>query len=195
MRVEVYGSLLSSAERVKSPLGKGLMRELGKQERIGWKLSFDKRSTRWNSAVLNLAWTGNHYTTVFQVDTVGYDAVMEREMGQTTARRWKQGNAVSFGSNRPFTLTSDYGDTIIFIVPCEERKIEPAYETDEYYKVVKKGIEESYEDTPHMERKNLEVLEKAVVESQPKAKTPPLPEFPDFLTSSPKRQVGKVSVR
>jgi len=86
MRIEVYGSLLYSEQREKPPLRKGMIIELGKQPRIGWKLSFDKFSSTWGEAVLNFVWTGNkddvYYTTVYEVDTVGYDAVMEREMGK-----------------------------------------------------------------------------------------------------------------
>jgi len=180
MRVEVYGSLLNSKEREKPPLGKGMMIELGKQERIGWKLSFDKLSKKRKEAVLNFVWTGNkkdvYYTIVYQADTVAYDAIMEREMGKTTAEEWKQGRAVSFGSYRPFTLASEFGDTEVFIIPCEERKRTPTNRGTNYFKTVEEGIEESYKDIPHMKAKNLEVLEKAVDESPTvKAKNPPTP--------------------
>ena len=168
MRIEVYGSLLNSKEREKAPLEKGMMIELGKQERIGWKLSFDKLNRR-EEAVLNLVWTGNkndaYYTTVFQIDTVACGAIMEREMGMTNAEEWKQGLAVKFGSYRPFTLASEFGNTEVFIIPCEERKRIPTNREARYFKTVKEGIEESYKDIPHMKAKNLDCLEKAVDES------------------------------
>ena len=174
IRVEVYGSLLNSGQREKNPLKKGMMTELGKQERIGWKLSFDKRSVNrdgefYNEAVLNFVWTGNqkdvYYTTVYQVDTAGYDAVMKREMGENTAKKWKQGEAVK-DSYRPFILASDFGDTVVFIIPCDERQLTPSNRQTKYYKTVKEGIEENYEYSPNMKAKNLEAFEKAVDESQ-----------------------------
>ena len=169
MRIEVYGSLLNSKEREKTPLGKGMMIELGKQERIGWKLSFDKLSKTWKGAVLNFVWTGNkkdiYYTTVYQADTVAYDAIMEREMGKSTAKEWKQSGEVAIGSYRPFTLASEFGDTEVFIIPCEERERTPTNRETKYFKTVKEGIEESYKDIPHMKAKNLVGLERAVDES------------------------------
>jgi hypothetical protein len=174
MRVEAYGSLLNSKQREKPPLKKGMMIELGKQERIGWKLSFDKRSRNnesefYREAVLNFVRTCDqkdvYYTTVYQVDAVGYDAVMEREMGPTNAKRWKQHEKINGESYyRPTELDSDYGKTIIFIIPEEGRNRTPANKTDKYYNAVKAGIE-SYKDN-RMKAKNLENLEKAVKESQ-----------------------------
>lgn len=169
MRIEVFGSLLNSKEREKAPLRKGMMIELGKQERIGWKISFDKLSIKRKEAVLNFVWTGNkkdvYYTTVYQADTVAFDAIMALEMGETTAKEWKHGRAIEIGSYRPFTLASEFGNTAVFIIPCEERKRTPTNRETNYFKTVEEGIEESYKDTPHMKAKNLECLEKAVEES------------------------------
>jgi hypothetical protein len=52
---------------------------------------------------------------------------------------------------------------MVFIIPCDERKLTKANRTDKYYEAVKAGIE-SYKDN-QMKAKNLEVLEKAVDES------------------------------
>jgi hypothetical protein len=170
MRVEVYGSLLNSKEREKALSGKGIMIELGKQERIGWKLSFDKFSDTWEQAVLNLVQTNNpedrYYTTVYEVDDCAYCRIMDREMGKKTANKWRHHEEICADAYRPKQLDSKFGKTEIFYIPPEEvRKHIPTKEGATYVETVRDGIKESYEVEKQRDT-NLNALTKAVEESK-----------------------------
>ncbi len=168
MLIEVYGSLLSQDERKKI---KGTMTEKGRVERKGWKLSFDKKSFGQNEAVLNLVRTNNsndvYYTVVYEVDEGTYIEIMRREMGQGNAEKWKHGEAVSFNSYRPLRLESNLGTTQLFVIPENERLHTQTRSEDEYVVIVRRGIEESFKDMPKEKEANLQVLKKAVNESNP----------------------------
>ena len=165
--VEVYGSLLNSEERSKL-LRYGTCREVGKEKRVGWKLSFDKRSTSRGEAVLNFVQTGDQddvfYTTVFEVDEKVYEALLKREMGNQTAMRWKRNESIPDTSYRPIKIDSKFGKVNIFIIPETGRILTPTTHNADYVKIVKRGIEESYQG--EMKGVNLKALEKAVQESQ-----------------------------
>jgi len=167
--VEVYGSLLKSKQREKE-VKKGIMKEIGKVERRGWKLSFDRKSTERQEAVLNFVHTGNpedvYYTTVYEVDDNAYVDIMEREMGEQTAKIWKQGKRIGANNYRPIQLDSEFGKTEIFIIPDEGRKITKTNWEAGYVKTVRDGIEESYKDKPIQIEANLKALKRAVEESK-----------------------------
>jgi len=118
--VEVFGSLLNSEQREKT-FKKGIVREIGKLKREGWKLSFDRKSIEREEAVLNLVHTGNpedvYYTTIFEVDGNAYAEVMEREMGEKNAKKWNQGEKIGSNCYRPKSLDSEFGKTEVFIIP------------------------------------------------------------------------------
>lgn len=161
--VEVYGSLLNPNQR------KGIRtKEAGKVERTGWKLSFDRLSSRRGEAVLNLVETGDpeyvYYRTVYRVDGKAYNAILEREMGKPTGRKWKRGKRIDPNSYRPIQLDSEFGITDIFIIPEEGRRPTATNSNAIYVKIVRKGIEESH--CGHQREVNLQALERAVKESQ-----------------------------
>ena len=172
MRVEIYGSLLNSKEREKALSGKGIMIELGKEERIGWKLSFDKYSKTWNEAVLNFVYTGNqsdvYYTSIYEVDDCAYCRIMDREMGKITSNKWKHYEQIKDDSYRPKQLDSRFGKTDIFIIPEEGRKLTETCGEAKYVKVVRAGIKENYKNMPTMMEANLNVLKRAIEESKSK---------------------------
>ena len=174
--VEVYGSLLSQKERQEmlkeknTTKEKGSMKEIGKVERRGWKLSFDKYSEKKAHAVLNLVYTGNpkevFYTTVYEVDFIAYRKVMNREIGRQTTKRWKHGRLVDANSYRPIQLDSKFGITDIFIIPHHGRQRSYTHSKAKYAQKVRKGIEESYKDMPTQLKANLQALERAIKESK-----------------------------
>lgn len=173
--VEVYGSLLNSKEREKmldegeKEFGKkGIMREVGKVERKGWKLSLDRYSEKKKQAVLNLVYTGNsedvYYTTVYEVDSFAYKAIMKREMGKLTARRWQHGRLFEPNSYRPIQLDSEFGITDIFVIPYSGRQRAQTTSQASYVETVRKGIGQSYSGL--QKEVNLQALERAVKESK-----------------------------
>lgn len=169
--VEVYGSLLLSKEREEEILKeKGIMKEVGKVKRMGWKLSFDRRSVKRQEAVLNIVYTGNpedvFYTTVYKVDYDAYTKIMEREMGEQTAKRWKEGRLSDTNSYRPIQLDSEFGITDIFVIPFKGRQRAQTHLKANYVKTVRQGIEESYKGMPKEKEVNLEALGRAVEESK-----------------------------
>lgn len=168
--VEVYGSLLNPKERGKILAEKGAMKEIGKVERRGWKLSFDRYSEKKGQAVLNLVYTGNredvYYTTVYEVDQVAYKEIMKREMGEQTAKRWKHGRLIDANTYRPIQLDSEFGITDIFIIPYHGRQRSQTHSKADYVKTVRKGIEVSYTDITKLEKANLQALRRAVEESR-----------------------------
>lgn len=174
--VEVYGSLLNQKQRQEMLGGKntskeeGTMKEIGKVKREGWKLSFDRYSEKKEQAVLNLVYTGNpkdmFYTTVYEVDLIAYEKVLNREMGEQTAKRWKHGRLSDANSYRPIQLDSQFGITNIFIVPFHGRQRAQTHSKADYVKTVRKGIEESYKYMPTQKEVNLEALKRAVDESK-----------------------------
>ena len=169
--VEVYGSLLSAKQREFTLKGKGIMRERGKVERRGWKLSFDRYSCiKWKGAVLNLVFTNNpedvYYTTIYEVDDNAYESIINREMGKQTANEWKQKKAINCNSYRPIQLCSEFGISDIFIIPDEGREKLKANDEDKYVKTVREGIEESYNDKPAQLKANLKALDRAIKESK-----------------------------
>jgi hypothetical protein len=169
--IEVYGSLLNRDERKKI---KGTMTEKGKVERKGWTLSFDKKSFSRSEAVLNFVRTNNsndvYYTCVYEVDADTHTEVLRREMGQGNAEKWLHSEAVKFNSYRPLRLESNLGTTEIFVIPETERLLTPTSWDAEYVVIVRKGIDESFKDMPKEKAVNLQVLKKAVEESNRKGK-------------------------
>ena len=173
--IEVYGSLLLSLEREKTleRNGKpnGIMKEVGKVERKGWKLSFDRYSEKKKpaQAVLNLVYTGNQedvfYTTVYEVDLIAYRKILNREMGKYTAKRWKHGRLSDVSSYRPIQLDSEFGITDIFVIPFHGRQRAQTDSKASYVKTVQEGIEQSYTDEKQREA-NLKALKRAVEESK-----------------------------
>ena len=172
--IEIYGSLLSSKEREKTlkkaekEFGKnGLMREVGKVERKRWKLSFDRFSAK-KGAVLNFIYTGDledrYYTTVYQVNSIAYLAVMNREMGKLSAKLWRCGRLCDLNSYRPVQLCSNYGITDIFIIPYYGRQRTATTPDTLYVKTVREGIEKSYDE--EQKKVNLLALERAIRESK-----------------------------
>jgi len=149
---------------------KGTMKEIGRVERRGWKLSFDRYSEKKEQAVLNLVYTGNpgdvFYTTVYEVDFIAHRKVVNREMGEQTAKKWKHGRLIDANSYRPIQLDSEFGITDIFIIPHHGRQRSYAHSGDEYVRKVRKGIEESYKDTPTQLKANLHALDRAIEESK-----------------------------
>jgi hypothetical protein len=164
--VEIYGSLLNAREWNGS-LSKGSHREIGKEKRVGWKLSFDKLSSRRNEAVLNLVKTGNardvYYTTLFEVGDEVYEALLQREMGKTTCEKWKKREPIPDTSYRPIELDTKIGKSTIFIIPEAGRVTTPTSGKTRYVKAVKKGIEGLYHG--EMRETNLNALKRAIEES------------------------------
>jgi len=146
------------------------MKEVGKVERKGWKLSFDRYSEYKKQAVLNLVYTGNaedmFHTTVYEVDFIAYGKVLNREMGEHTVKRWKHGRLSDANSYRPIQLESEFGITDIFIIPFHGRQRAQTQWNADYVKKVREGIEESYKDMPMEKDVNLKALKRAVEESK-----------------------------
>lgn len=168
--VEVYGSLLNGEEREKTLKGKGVMKEVGKVKRTGWKLSFDRYSKCWEGAVLNFVYTGNqkdvYYTTVYEVDASAYEKVTNREMGEDTGEKWRRGRQVCDNSYRPIQLYSEFGISDIFIILFEGRKKKEANSEDKYVSQVREGIKEAYKEKPTRLKANLKALDRAIKESK-----------------------------
>jgi len=167
-RVEGYGSLLNCKERQKILCIGGMMKAIREIKRTRWKLSFDRRSIKRCEAVLNLVETGNHadiyWTKVYEVDDEAFNAIMDREMGRETARKWLCGKRIKPDSYRPIKMDSELGETYLFIILEEGRKLTPTSESSKYVQIVREGICESFSGE---ERDiNLKALEKAVIESK-----------------------------
>lgn len=169
--VGVYGSLLYSKEREKMLGKEGKMAKVGVVERKGWKLSFDRYSRTRREAVLNLVYTCNStdmlYSMIYRVDDLAYKLIMKREMGEQTVRKWQNGRLIGPNCYRPIQLDSKFGITDTFIIPDEGRERSKRTQTTRealYVDLVKKGIEESYDDEQC--DVNLRALERAVKESQ-----------------------------
>lgn len=164
--VEVFGSLLNPREW-DGLLANGSHREVGKEKRVGWKLSFDKMSSRRKEAVLNLVQTENaqdiYYTTLFEVDNTVYEALLHREMGKAICEKWKRGETIPDTSYRPVELDSHYGKAVVFTIPEAGRVPTPTTSESKYVRTVKKGIEALYQG--EMRDRNLKALEGAVNES------------------------------
>ncbi len=167
--IEVYGSLLNPKEW-RGQLAEGDHTEIGKEKRVGWKLSFDKQSSQRKETVLNLVHTDCaediYFTTLFKVDDAVYEAISEREMGKNTYQKWKKGEKIANTSYRPVELDSKFGKVVIFIIPESGRVRTPATEESSYVKIVTEGIEFSY--AGEMKDTNLKALEGAIRESKPK---------------------------
>jgi len=166
-RVEVYGSLLNCQERQRMLCTGGMMKAIGEIKRIGWKLSFDRRSIQRCEAVLNLVKTGDptdiYYTKVYEVNCEAFYAIMDREMGRGTARKWICSESIELDNYRPVKMESELGETHLFIIPEEGRKPTPTNESSNYVQIVRDGIFESFSGE---ERDiNLKALEKAVIKS------------------------------
>lgn len=165
--VEVFGSLLDPREW-NGLLANGSHREIGKEKRVGWKLSFDKMSSRRKEAVLNLVQTGNaqdiYYTTLFEVDSIVYEALLRREMDKASREKWEKGEVIPNASYRPVELESHVGKVVIFTIPEAGRFPTPTTSESRYVKTVKKGIEALYQG--EMRDTNLKALERAVSESK-----------------------------
>jgi len=166
--------LSSEREKTLERNGKpnGIIKEVGKVERKGWKLSFDRYSEKKKpaQAVLNLVYTGNQedvfYTTVYEVDLIAYRKILNREMGKQTAKRWRHGRLSDANSYRPIQLNSEFGITDTFIIPFNGRQRAQTHSKADYVETVKKGIEESYKDMPTEKEVNLEALRRAVEKSK-----------------------------
>ncbi len=170
--VEVYGSLLNSEQRQEILDEGGTIEEVGDIKRSGWKLSFDKRSRTWKEAVSNLVETGNnqdvYYTKVYKVDKKAFNAIMDREMGQESAEKWRQKKPIDSDSYRPVKMPSEFGDTTIFLIPEEGRQPTPTNTEAKYVNTVRKGIPESFKE--EKQETNLGALERAILESKQEAR-------------------------
>lgn len=167
--VEIYGSLLNSKQRHRT-LSKGeKMEEIGDIKRVGWKLSFDRYSKEHQEAVLNLVETKNKkeifYTKVFKVDQKALKAITEREMGPKTARKRQKGELIDLNSYRPIKMCSKLGETTIFLIPQEGRRLTATNKRADYVRIVKQGIKRCFEG-PKLAN-NLRMLANAVEQSQP----------------------------
>jgi hypothetical protein len=91
-------------------------------------------------------------------------------MGQGNAEKWLHSEAVKFNSYRPLRLESNLGTTEIFVIPETERLLTPTSWDAEYVVIVRKGIDERFKDMPKEKAVNLQVLKKAVEESNRKGK-------------------------
>jgi hypothetical protein len=165
--VEVYGSLLNCNERRGIFCAGGLMEARGEIKRNG-KLSFGRRSIQRCEAVLNFVKTGNpthvYYTKVYEVDKKAFYAIMIREMGLETARKFMCGKRIKPDDYRPVKMSSEFGETYIFVIPEEGRRLTLTNSEAPYVRIVREGIYESFSGG---EREvNLKALERAIVESQ-----------------------------
>jgi hypothetical protein len=145
----------------------GKMEEIGDNERIGWKLSFDRRNKE-GEAVLNLVHTKskeNFYTKVYKADEKAFQAIMNREMGKTTAEKWRKGESVDHNSYRPIRIPSKFGETIAFLIPEHGRLPTSTDKKAKYVRTVQKGIKQSFEGRKR--ETNLCMLNRAIEESQP----------------------------
>ncbi len=165
-RVEVYGSLLNP-EEWRNLREIGPVRELGKQKRTGWKLSFDKRGEKRGEAVLNLVQTSREedvfYTTVYEVSNKVYMEILKREMGPRLAARWMRGDPLPDSSYRPLELDGKYGKTWLFIIPEEGRRTTLTTEEASYVRSVRQGIEQRY--VGEKKEADLRALKRAIAES------------------------------
>jgi len=165
--VEVYGSLLNCNERRGIFCAGGLMEARGEIKRNGI-LSFDRRSIQRGEAVLNFVKTGNptnvYYTKVYEVDKKAFYAIMIREMGLETAWNFMCGKRIKPDDYRPVKMSSEFGETYIFVIPEKGRRLTPTNSEAPYVRIVREGI---YESFSRGEREvNLKALNRAIVESQ-----------------------------
>lgn len=164
--VEVYGSLLNPDEW--KPIARPeQVSAVGTVCRTGWKLSFDKRSSRRHEAVLNLVETRDErdcfYTTIFNVTEFVFRKLADREIGPENAARFFRGEAIPPEFYRPVPVDSPYGPCWIFLIPEEGRRGSATTWDAHYVQIVKRGIEEMY--PVQMREQNLRALRRAVEES------------------------------
>jgi len=144
------------------------MKAIGEIKRTG-KLSFDRYSIQRREAVLNFVKTGSstdvYYTKVYEVDKKAFYAIMDREMGSETARKFICGKRIKPNDYRPVKMSSEeFGETYIFVIPEEGRQPTPTNSEKPYVRIVREGI---YESFGGKEREvNLKALERAVIESK-----------------------------
>jgi len=164
--VEVFGSLLDPKQRSKVLKSGGKMEKVGDVKRTGWKLSFDKYNIK-GEAVLNLIKTRSkkdvYYTKVYKTDAKAFNAIMEREMGPITADKWRRGRKVNINSYKPTVMSSEFGETVIFLISEEGRQTVSTNIKSTYVNTVKDGIIQSFRG--RKKKTNLRVLFQAISRS------------------------------
>jgi hypothetical protein len=164
--VEVFGSLLNPKERMEVLKNGGRMEERGVIKRAGWQLSFDKYNIN-HEAVLNLVNTNSkediYYTKVYKTDEKAFETIMEREMGPKTADKWRRERIVNSNSYKPMAMSSDFGETCIFLIPEEGHQNTSTNIKAKYVNIVKDGIIHSFQGRKR--KNNLRVLFQAISRS------------------------------
>jgi len=167
--VEVYGSLLNEAEREELLSQGGRMEDAGDIERAGWKISFDRYSSKRGEPVLNFVKTKSttdiFFTRAFKMDKRAFQAVAEREMGLQTLKKWRSGEKIDPNNYRPYPNESPIGCTTIFLIPQEGRLPQRSSKESTYVGIVRQGIENSFEG--QKKKTNLLMLNRAIEESSP----------------------------
>jgi len=89
---------------------------------------------------------------------------MIREMGLETIRKFMCGERIKPDDYRPVKMSSEFGETYIFVIQKEGRKLTPTNSEAPYVSIVRDGICESFNG---VEREtNLKALKRAIIESQ-----------------------------